>query len=334
MCVICGFDNKPRSKHCIMCGTSYKFTMEYKCEKSEIKKKKLEAKKQRSMFSKTGPTVISRMYDVEVDSVVINRENDVRITPVASVNGDSSVHRPSFGMSLSTPTKHDLERSVIASPELQAILLESSTAPARASLSGVKRREALNYRRLNQLSLRQKSARRRKMWQRQYDPHTGDMVWVRASVKETLIGSAPFGYSPSNSFCEPNNSSLISQSIPFRSQRISSNSDGSVTGIDRTQVLVDAALGRPGPPEKSTTTTSSREFCDSFGDPVLLSSSPGYTSKFGDDGSLTWEKVESRRAVKPKSVSVAAIERVTSGIKPASSSSSIGADGKLSWYCV
>ena len=39
-----------------------------------------------------------------------------------------------------------------------------SASPMQTSLSSVKRREALNYRRLNQLSLRQKSARRRKMF--------------------------------------------------------------------------------------------------------------------------------------------------------------------------
>jgi hypothetical protein len=167
MCVICGFDNKPRSKHCIMCGTSYKFTMEYKVEKSEMKKKKQEAKK-RSLFKNSGSPVFSRMHaDSQLDSVVINRENDINITPRESAadngNNSSSSSAAVVPRGLATPTKQDLERSIIASPELQAILLESVTTNSRGSFSGIKRREAFNYRRLNLLSLRQKSARRRKM---------------------------------------------------------------------------------------------------------------------------------------------------------------------------
>lgn len=362
MCVICGFDNKPRAKHCIMCGTSYKFTMDYKCEKSEMKKKALEAKtskkkQHKSIFGSRSGLVTNKMHDhnegTPIDSVVINRENDLKITPDLPLLSSTSSHSnagaetpvressstnnnqhrgSSFGVSFNTPLKADLERSLIASPELTAILMESAASTSRSSLSGVKRREALNYRRLNQLSLRQKSARRRKMWQRQYDPMLGTMVWVRASVKETMIGSAPFGYSPSASFSEHqagagSSSSFaagggigsggglagISQSIPFRSQRVDSDdsSNGNPTSNSPVKHLIEAA--RAGGPsgnrartltseKTSASDSSSKEYSDSFGDPVLLSSSPGYTSKFDEDGTLTWEKVESRRAVRPSHV--------------------------------
>ena len=33
MCVICGYDNRPRTNDCPMCGTSKKFTIDYKTEK-------------------------------------------------------------------------------------------------------------------------------------------------------------------------------------------------------------------------------------------------------------------------------------------------------------
>merc|ERR1711965_683668 len=35
MCIICGYDNKARSKDCPMCGTSRDFSMEYKTQKME-----------------------------------------------------------------------------------------------------------------------------------------------------------------------------------------------------------------------------------------------------------------------------------------------------------
>jgi hypothetical protein len=362
MCVICGFDNKPRSKHCIMCGTSYKFTMEYKVEKSEMKKKKQEAKK-RSLFKNSGSPVFSRMHaDSQLDSVVINRENDINITPRESAadngNSSSSSSAAVVPRGLATPTKQDLERSIIASPELQAILLESVTTSARGSLSGIKRREAFNYRRLNLLSLRQKSARRRKMlvfgqtwnfeivimlvvvcrWQRQYEPETGEMIWVRASVKETMIGSAPFGYSPKNSVDNVLSASAsiaagVSQSVPFRSQRAySDEGSGPGAAVDsRTKVLFEAALGKH-PPEKSeagSTSKNSKDFSDSFGDPVLLSSSPGYTSRLDEGGNLTWEKVEYRRAVRPVGKTSSNIG-VSTGIKATTSSSAIGANASTS----
>lgn len=35
MCIICGFDNKPRSSHCTMCGTERSLTQDYKAKKLE-----------------------------------------------------------------------------------------------------------------------------------------------------------------------------------------------------------------------------------------------------------------------------------------------------------
>eukprot|EP01032_Pedospumella_encystans_P015961 gene15961-18228_t len=76
------------------------------------------------------------------------------------------------------------------------------SGPETNPLSPEKRREALNFRRLNQLTLRQKSARRRKMWQRRIDPSTGELVWVRVPIHKTTVGSAPFGYTPRQSLSE------------------------------------------------------------------------------------------------------------------------------------
>jgi len=37
MCVICGFDNKPRIRHCVLCGTEAEFSATYKAEKREYR---------------------------------------------------------------------------------------------------------------------------------------------------------------------------------------------------------------------------------------------------------------------------------------------------------
>eukprot|EP00600_Ochromonadales_sp_CCMP1393_P014507 CAMPEP_0175000774 /NCGR_PEP_ID=MMETSP0005-20121125/2777_1 /TAXON_ID=420556 /ORGANISM="Ochromonas sp., Strain CCMP1393" /LENGTH=985 /DNA_ID=CAMNT_0016255611 /DNA_START=378 /DNA_END=3336 /DNA_ORIENTATION=+ len=40
------------------------------------------------------------------------------------------------------------------------------------------------------------------MWQRKVDPATGLLVWLRVPVRETKVGSAPFGYTPRHSITE------------------------------------------------------------------------------------------------------------------------------------
>ena len=70
MCVICGYDNRPRTNDCPMCGTSKKFTIDYKTEKKDRYKKKLEkaAKKkdQSNSFGHSRPSYIfvkTAIYD-------------------------------------------------------------------------------------------------------------------------------------------------------------------------------------------------------------------------------------------------------------------------------
>ena len=177
MCVICGFDNKPRSKHCIMCGTTYQFSLEYKCEKTEMKRKRKDIKS--ITASKT--SVSSSSSKVNVDSVAIafdnvvgNRGEDIesgRLSTVPESNSTSSFSLPNN--IFSTPEKGTSTASAavignehssgIDSAATSSVFFSTTIPTTRNSLSGAKRREALNYRRLNQLSLRQKSARRRKM---------------------------------------------------------------------------------------------------------------------------------------------------------------------------
>jgi hypothetical protein len=110
MCIMCGFDNRPRNKDCSMCGTSQDFCVEYKKEKKDRKKmKKMKYKE----FSK------------EKVEILIPEEKQVASTP-------PRVNAPPMA-TMQTPM----------SP--------------RTSLSSSERQQAFNYRRLNQLTLRQKS---------------------------------------------------------------------------------------------------------------------------------------------------------------------------------
>ena len=142
----------------------------------------------------------------------------------------------------------------------------SVSITTRSSLTNIERQAAFNYRRLNQLSIRQKSARRRRMWQRVVDEESGDLIWARTAFDETMKKSGDLDQS----------SSVLSSMM---SPRQSFDSKGD------TNALL-AAAGRPPAPRTPQK--------DSF-DATLTSTSPGYVSHFNEDGSLHWEKVESGR---------------------------------------
>lgn len=162
----------------------------------------------------------------------------------------------------------------------------------RSSLSRTQRAEVFNYRRLNHLSLRQKSARRRRMWQRVYDPEADEVKWIRSTVKETKVGRSLFGYSPQKE--EKSSSSL------FSFGRKNSN-QSSVSDTSCRDSVFDPLLG-----SSFSSTSGGGVFYspvkgvddrkrDSFDD-VLVSSSPGFTSVFGAEGGLEWEQVETGTA--------------------------------------
>lgn len=219
MCIICGFDNKPRTEHCTLCGTSHQFSTDYKTEKMSKRKIRRAALKK-----------------------------DIKIPAEAQISCTSVETGDVLGQSLS---QHQ-------------------------------RAEIFNYRRLNQLTLRQKSARRRRMWQRVTDEDTGEVRWMRSPVAETKVGKSLFGYSPSHSFDDTYSRycSSASDEDSFQSTAgdplIAAEGGGSVSHI--------------GPKKKHT-----KKQRDSFDD-VVVSGSPGFTSVFGNEGELQWEQVESGKA--------------------------------------
>eukprot|EP01038_Epipyxis_sp_PR26KG_P006524 gene6524-8965_t len=266
MCIICGFDNKPRNLHCTLCGTEHKFTLDYKSKKIESIRHKIDEKKKKK----------------EIVDITIPEEAQVNANMTTSFSFFSSSNRN--------------------------------------TLTAEKKRDAINYRRLNQLSLRQKSARRRKMWQRVRDKETGLLTWARIPVNETIVGSAPFGYSPGHSFNEylindnrSANAIISSKQSTFVDDLLFAASAGPPSGNiqpftpkgNSSIVNIDEETGYNTQmnrkenlvtsPRRSKFEDNAKRFQrgDSFGDSVIMSSSPGFTSVFDEDGKLRWEKVES-----------------------------------------
>lgn len=207
MCVICGYDNRPRATDCPMCGTCKKFTIDYKTEKKDKYKKKLE-KEERKKKNNVNKNLFFNSSVTQDDSLGLD---DSRLSQLTR----------------------------------------------RVSMSAIERLEALNYRRLNALSLRQKGARRRRMWTRVLDEETGELKWGRQTAHKTPIGSdgKHLAYDPRSSLCSPTKRNTLDVLSPLR--------DSLLKGAPR----------------------------DSF-DEALVSSSPGFTSVFDEGGDLLWERVE------------------------------------------
>lgn len=211
--------------------------------------------------------------------------------------------------------KNKKDIKIPADAQISNISLHTSDI-LQSSLSQQQRAEIFNYRRLNQLTLRQKSARRRKMWQRIYDEETDEIRWIRCPVKETKVGNTLFGYSPHHSFDDTfSQQSRITSYADDDNNSINNsiNNYNNINNIDNS--MRDPLLGN-----KKNNFNNNFNFNvnnsfinsknndnykyikikkekerDSFDD-VICSGSPGFTSVFGSEGELQWEKVETGNA--------------------------------------
>jgi hypothetical protein len=289
MCIICGFDNKPRNAHCIMCGTSHEFSSNYKGNKL---KKQLSAK-----GNKVNSSSRSTNMNDDIEALLSANNNDI----VLRIEDETTL--TSSGKEEKKPPVDELK---VNDPDLSSLSLSlryfnatnDQFSKIGVPLTSEKKSEALNFRRMNQLSLRQKSARRRKMWRRIYDEQSQSMVWVRTPLKNVKVGTAPFGFTPRNSISEY----LIRDNRGVSSD--SGNHNNSFLPINVHEPLLGATssssgsrVGSPSkmPPSLKNPLSPRRERAskDSFGDSVLYSSSPGFTSVFDEDGELVWQKIES-----------------------------------------
>ena len=265
---------------------------------------------------------------------------------------DAGIHGSGRPPSTDTPGSPRRHRDTVdRGDHLSRLSFSSPSRHSTASITTAQRHEAFNYRRLNQLSLRQKSARRRKMWQRVVE---GDgMRWVRAPPQSITIGEAPFGYTPGNTPGQSlqsagdlqdatrDVSSSWSSSQPrpaprglsslFNLRALMGRSDPNLPhSVDSlTTSLLDHA-DDDGSPDRADgdavgggiggsyrggrASAKARARSDSFGDSVVMSGSPGFTSIFSEDEAgwgLRWEKVESggeaRRSSVPSDMSSAGL---------------------------
>lgn len=185
MCIVCGFDNKPRNKHCTLCGTTREFSDGYKAKKIERKRQRQEERaKTRTMLS----NVVS---DIHPESMGSNNDNEEDNFDEGRglLNTNERARATSTQVrTISSPTK---TRQISLPEEAQISSISLSLRQFNAApLTQEERMEAINFRRINMLSLRQKSARRRKLWQRVVDANTGQLVWQRVPAKKTIIGQS------------------------------------------------------------------------------------------------------------------------------------------------
>jgi hypothetical protein len=251
MCVICGFDNLKGNSSCTMCGTSQNFCSDYTVEKLKERERRRARRRRHHIAipdeAQIHSTVTAAAISPGLSGTLLGeRDGTMRTGNFSSTDAGASgtTNLPV------TPTHESSNHSIAA-----------LTSP-RSALTNIERQEAFNYRRLNQLSIRQKSARRRKMWQRVVDETTGNIVWARGppTTNKDILSTSQSIYSPNQSFSE------------------SGRGSASVNAL----LSAFSPEKKPAPPR------------DSF-DATLVSTSPGYVSQFSEGGTLQWERVESGR---------------------------------------
>eukprot|EP00981_Chlorochromonas_danica_P012989 scaffold5636_cov159-Ochromonas_danica.AAC.10 len=182
MCIICGFDNLSVTPYCGMCGTAQDFSERYKRQRREH-----QAKRKLAFGAVTSdlPAPSSSSFSSFAPPSTTPTNTVTPVPGVAESNGEEKIQEVSLSLRHFQP------------------------------LTNEERSEAMNYRRINQLTLRQKGARRRKLWQRRINPSTGLflplhlllashlthsivglLVWRRIPIRQTKIGESPFGYTP------------------------------------------------------------------------------------------------------------------------------------------
>eukprot|EP01031_Cornospumella_fuschlensis_P030766 gene30766-37172_t len=287
MCVICGFDNKPRTKHCIMCGTSHDFSVAYKARKIEKKRQRQEKRDQQDKCRVLLGHVVTDIGNTQQD--IEEKDTDV----VGSSAGGTQQPVLKSERTLSLPEDTQLS-------SISMSLKHFRTAP----LTHEERSEAINFRRMNLLTMRQKSARRRKLWQRVLDPESGEVVWQRVPVRKTLIGNNRFGYTPRPSISthiRPDDSvsiGLRGSEAAHSSARLDSDDESNASLLHgqqktsrnpiRALLAATRAADTMSPPRGAQTPP---RYKDSF-DSSFFSNSPAYHSVLDEEcGELSWQRV-------------------------------------------
>jgi len=146
LCPVCAFENRPRAQSCTLCGSSQETASKY--------------------------------YNA------MRRQR----RGIAEGNAEDDDDESTFRVTLVAPPGRDSDSSDILEPSNRVSLLGAQASPGNnvrgreAGLTHEERQEAFMIRRFNALTLRQRAAHRRKMWQRQPNVDTGALEWVRVVI--------------------------------------------------------------------------------------------------------------------------------------------------------
>ena len=171
LCPVCAFENRPRAQGCSLCGCSRKRATRYYDEMRRLQKER------RGDGSGSGD-------DDEGDSRHTG-DARLRVTMIAPSGSDCSTLADAFDASAHNTlgraadegaAEDSLSRVSTFSPR------DGSIIGAPSGLSASERQQAFMVRRFNELTLRQRAAHRRRLWQRRLNPDTGRFEWVRVAV--------------------------------------------------------------------------------------------------------------------------------------------------------
>lgn len=151
LCPVCAFENRPRAELCSLCGSSRKIAARYY---NDMRRLQHENKRRNGSESPSS-------------------EPRLRVTMVAPPGFDTIDDRPSLGEA--AEDQHATSTTSF-SPR------DGSLIGALGCLSVNERQQAFMVRRFNDLTLRQRAAHRRRLWQRRLNPATERFEWVRVAV--------------------------------------------------------------------------------------------------------------------------------------------------------
>lgn len=241
---------------------------------------------------------ISSTNDIEWMCTICGFDNKAR-SKFCHLCGTSHEFTNDYATEKKKNKKQKKKKDIIIPKDAQILETARISFNSHPGLSENERKEALNYRRLNQLTLRQKGARRRRMWQRVIDEDTGELIWVRVNFKEALKSTKQASSMRNNN----NNTTNIDSPYPDQGSSHLSPPPLSQQYLNRQQqqqqqqqqsnsifsILQSVRHENRALSFQSNSTAGPR--LDSF-DAVLNSRSPGYTSYLDPNGQIQWEKLE------------------------------------------
>jgi hypothetical protein len=113
MCIICGFDNKPRNTSCLMCGTSHEFSSGYKDNKKLQRQQQRKNKNNRNNNNNKNKNRLGEIIeDPEENENLINNNHDIILN---IEDGEAS---PRSRQISKTATEHEQDKKAINSSGL------------------------------------------------------------------------------------------------------------------------------------------------------------------------------------------------------------------------